>query len=670
MVSKPLWLLLAALFTSASALATPPSGIDTSQFDPGVRMQDDLFYAVNGHWLATTPIPADQASWGAFNQLRDLSEARSRTLIEQAVVNRASSADMQKIGDLYRSFMNAAALDQLGSRPLDGDLAQINGIRNLPALTRYLGERLSTPIGLPLTLSVDPDARNASVTLLQVNQSGLGMPDRDYYLKDDPRFSAARQAYCSYLETLFTLAGRTAPQARASAVIDLETRLARAQWSNVDNRDPQKTYNKLSRAALMRLTPGLDWNLLLAGAGLSSVRMLNLTQPDYATQLGVLLRTVPIQIWRDYLTARLLDSYAPLLSKPFTDADFAFHQQALSGVQSPKPRWKRGVALVERSMGMALGKRYVSQYFPAPDRDRVNRLVGNLLLAFRQSIDTLDWMTPATREQAQAKLAKYHVKIGYPDKWRDYSTLSIRADDLIGNVKRVSLFQYRYMLNKLGKPVDRDEWQMTPQTVNAYYDPQKNEIVFPAAILQPPFFNANADDAVNYGGIGAVIGHEISHGFDDQGSQFDGEGNLRNWWSAEDRQRFTALTDRLVAQYGAYQPLPGHAINGRLTLGENIADNAGLQIAYKAYHLSLNGHSAPVIDGLSGDQRFFIGYAQVWRSKMQDAQTLKLLVTDPHSPGRFRTNGAVVNADGFYQAFGVHPGDKLYKPESERIRLW
>jgi putative endopeptidase len=670
MVSKPLGLLLAAVFASASAFAMPKSGIDPTHFDPNIRMQDDLFTAINGHWLATTPIPSDQSSYGAFNQLRDLSEARSRTLIEQAIVNRSSSADMRKVADLYRSFMNTTALDRLGIQPLAGDLARINGIRNQTMLTRYLGEQLSTSMGLPLSVSVDPDARNASVNLLQVHQDGLGMPDRDYYLKDDARFTAARQAYRTYLETLFTLAGRSAPQARASAVIDLETRLARAQWSIVDNRDPQKTYNKLSRAALMRLSPGLDWNLLLAGAGLSSVRMINLNQPSYAQELGTLLRSVPVQVWRDYLTASLLDAYAPMLSKPFTDAAFTFHQQALSGVQHLRPRWKRGVALVEGSMGMAMGRQYVSQYFPAPDRERVNRLVQNLMQAYRQSIDTLDWMTPATRAQAQAKLAKYRVKIGYPEKWRDYSALTIRADDLIGNVKRVSLFQYRYMLNKLGKPVDRDEWQMTPQTVNAYYDPQKNEIVFPAAILQPPFFNANADDAVNYGGIGAVIGHEISHGFDDQGSQYDGEGNLRNWWSAEDRQRFTALTDRLVAQYGAYQPLPGHAINGRLTLGENIADNAGLQIAYKAYHLSLNGHSAPVIDGLSGDQRFFIGYAQVWRSKMLDTQTLKLLVIDPHAPARFRTNGAVANADAFYQAFGVRPGDKLYKPESERIRLW
>ncbi|BEV73511.1 M13 family peptidase [Paludibacterium sp. THUN1379] len=663
-------LLLGLAFGSASALSAPVSGIDFSGFDRSVRIQDDLFSAVNGQWVKTTSIPGDHASYGAFNKLRDDNEARSRQLIEQVAKAPSASKEERKLADLYLSFMDVKSADQRGLSPLSGQLAQIAGADSLPALTRLLGQLQAAPIELPISVSVDPDAANPGVTLLQLNQDGLGLPDRDYYLQNDARFVAARQAYQGYLTQLFTLAGMSHAAERATAVLTLETRIAQAQWDNVTNRDPIKTYNPMSRAQLQKTAPGIDWQIWFAAAGVGNTDKLNLTQPSYVKALGELLHDTPLPVWRDYLTIRLLDGYAPFLSKPFVDAHFALHQQALSGVKEQRARWKNGVSLVERSMGEALGKLYVAQYFPPEAKARMDELVHNLMQAYQQSIDKLSWMTPATRQAAQEKLSKYQIKIGYPAKWRDYGKLQIDRHDLAGNVLRASQFAYQYRLSKLGRPVDRTEWQMTPQTVNAYYDPSLNEIVFPAGILQPPFFNARADEAVNYGAIGAVIGHEISHGFDDQGSQFDGDGKLRNWWTPEDRSRFDALTSKLVAQYDAYEPLPGKHINGKLTLGENIADNAGLQIAYKAYHLSLGGKPAAVIDRLTGDQRFFIGFAQVWRSKIKDQALLKLLVTDPHSPAAFRPQGAAVNTDGFYDAFEVKAGDKMFKPQSERIHLW
>jgi len=666
-------LILALAMAGASSHAwscASASGIDFSHFDRNVRMQDDLFSAVNGRWVDNTLIPPDQASYGAFNQLQDLNLQRSRKLIEQAARAPDSASEQGKIGALYRSFMHSALLERRGIQPLRSDLQRIAAVRDLTALSGELGRLQATGVDQPLLFSVAPDAKNARVNLLQLGQSGLGLPNRDYYLQDDTRLASARLEYERYLKKLFTLAGFSGAQQRARQVIGLETAIARAQWSNVDNRDPLRTYNPLSLPALQTQAPELDWPGLLRQAQLPQVDRLNLLQPAYVRQLATLLQQQPLAVWRDYLRARLLDAYAPYLSAPFSQASFGFHQQALSGASAQRPRWKRGVALVDAAMGQALGKLYVQQYFPASSKQRVTQLVDHLLAAYAQSIATLPWMTPATREQAQAKLAKYRVKIAYPQRWRDYAALQIRERDLLGNVRRIAAFEYAYQTAKLGRPVDRDEWQMTPQTVNAYYDPQLNEIVFPAAILQAPFFNPDADDAVNYGGIGAVIGHEISHGFDDQGSQYDGDGNLHDGWNAQDRARFNALAGRLVSQYAAYEPLPGHHVNGQLTLGENIADNAGLAIAYKAYQLSLKGRPAPRLDGLSGDQRFFIGFAQVWRNKVREQQQLKLLLVDPHAPARYRPLGAAVNADAFYQAFDLKPGDRMYKPVEQRIHIW
>jgi putative endopeptidase len=655
---------------AALAAPVPLSGIDPAGFDPRVRIQDDLYLAVNGHWEQTTMIPADQPSYGTFNQLRDLSESRSRTLIEQAQRQHARTADEKKITDLYQSFMQEQLVEAKGTRPIATDLERIMTLQDITALTRALGRLQGSIISLPLRVSVQPDAHNASAPLLRVSQGGLGLPGRDYYLLEDAAFVAARQAYVDYLTTLFALGGFSRPAQRAQSVLMLETRLARAQWRAEDNRDPQKTFNRVTRSQLESLAPELPWQQWLSAAGLSSVTQLNLAQPGYVREFGRILVETPLALWRDYLRARTLSAYAPYLTHGFAGADFRFHQQALSGVKQQSPRWKRGVSLVEHSMGMALGKLYVAHYFPPEHKIRVQELVDNLMRAYRQSIDSLDWMTPATKKQALIKLSRYQVKIGYPEQWRDYHDLRIRPDDLVGNLQRIAAFEYQDTVSRLGRPVDRSEWHMTPQTVNAYYSAQLNEIVFPAAILQPPFFNPQADDAVNYGAIGAVIGHEISHGFDDQGSQYDGEGKLRDWWSAEDRSRFRQRAEKLQAQYAAYEPLPGHHVNGKLTLGENIADNAGLQIAYKAYQLSLHGRSPQILDGLSGDMRFFIGFARIWRNKMQDAQLLKQLVSNPHTPAHFRPRGAAVNSDAFYQAFDVKPQDGMYLPKALRVQLW
>ncbi|HEY9101987.1 M13 family metallopeptidase [Chitinimonas sp.] len=661
----------------AVALALPfpalalTSGIDKQHFDPAVRIQDNLYLAVNGGWQKTAEIPADRTWSGAFSDLRDLSEARVREIVEQAAGRAATDPEAKRIADFYQSFMDEAAVEKTGLAPLQPLLAELAGINDKAALTSQFGKLQRLGVSLPFNIGVNVDAKDSSRYLLDVGQNGLGLPDRDYYLQKDARMVKARAAYVSYLQTLFTLAGNDAATAKkkAAAVMALETKLAKVQWSTVQNRDPEKTYNKLDLAGLTKTAPQFDWQAFVAATG-TGVTEVNLNQPSYAQNAAKLIAGESVAVWRDYLVARTLDRYSPVLTKAFVDANFAFHQQAIAGAKEIKPRWKRGVALIESNLGEDVGKQYVARYFPAEAKAKMDTLVGNLIKAYAQSIDKLAWMSPATKAQAQEKLSKYAVKIGYPSKWRDYSGLEVKAGDLIGNFTRGAEFAYRYDIGHLGKPVDRSEWGMTPQTVNAYYNPNMNEIVFPAAILQPPFFDANADDAVNYGGIGAVIGHEISHGFDDQGSRFDGNGNMREWWQDPDRKAFSGLTARLVSQYNGYSPLQGRFVNGQLTLGENIADLSGLQIAYKAYHLSLEGKDAPVMDGYSGDQRFFIGFAQVWREKVREQARLQWLVIDPHSPSNFRAVGAAVNSDAFHAAFGTKPGDGMFKPEAERIRIW
>jgi predicted metalloendopeptidase len=570
--------------------------------------------------------------------------------------------------------MNKSRLDQLGLMPLTAELARVQAIgskREIPALIAHFNR---IGVTAPFTPSVHQDARDSTQYVFDLGQDGLGLPDRDYYLQKDPRLAKARALYADYVQKLMSLAGDANAAADAKSIVQLETQLARLQWTRVQNRDPIKTYNKYPFAKLASLAPRFDWDAYLGAAGVKDrTDALVVSQPSYITGFSRLLRTTPLAVWKVYFRYHLLSDSAPYLSKPFSDEHFAFYGTDLRGIREQPPRWKRGIALVNGAIGFALGKLYVAKYFPPAAKARMDDLVHNLIGAYHDDIETLDWMSPPTRQKAEAKLAKLTTKIGYPVKWRDYTALMINPADLMGNVLRANEFEYDRNLNKLGHPVDRTEWEMTPQTVNAYYDPEHNEIVFPAAILQPPFFNAKADDAVNYGGIGAVIGHEISHGFDDQGSQYDGNGNLLNppgWFTPEDLKRFKQRTHELVQQYSRYSPVKGFPINGELTLGENIADNSGLAIAYKAYQLSLHGRPAPVIDAMTGDQRFFIGWAQVWRGKTRDQQAIVWIKSDPHSPDQFRGLIPEMNQAAFYQAFDIKPGDKMYLPPNQRVSLW
>jgi putative endopeptidase len=656
----------------ASAQTPRGSGIDRSGVDPSVRPQDDFFRSVNGTWLKTTEIPADKSRIGSFITLRDRSEAQVRSVIEE-VARSHEGADAQRIGDLYESFMDEAAVEKAGLGPLGAELKAIDAISSTKQLGAAFGRLNRLGVELPVGMYVNLDARDATHYIPVLTQSGLLLPDRDYYLvADDAKFAQARTAEATYLQRLLQLSASDGETAvLAQSVIGLETELARGQWTRVQGRDPVKTYNKMATGALDSLAPGFDWPGYLGAIGVAGKASdVVVRQPSYLPAFTAQLSATPLPVWKAYLRTHLLHAYAAYLGKSYVDARFAFVGTTLSGTTENLARWKRGVALVQACEGEAVGRIYVAKYFPPESKARMETLVANLLAAYRESIDSLDWMSPETKKEAQAKLAKFTPKIGYPNKWIDYGTLVIRRDDLLGNVERARAFEHDRNLAKLGKPVDRDEWHMTPQTVNAYYNPTLNEVVFPAAILQPPFFDANADDAVNYGAIGAVIGHEISHGFDDSGSQYDGTGNLRLWWTAEDRERFSVKTKALVDEYSAFSPVKGYTINGALTLGENIADNSGLEIAYKAYHQSLGGKPAPVIDGSTGDQRFFYGFAQVFRGKSRDAAVLSQIKSDPHSPEEFRVNGVVRNHPAFYSTFNVKPGDGMYLPPEQRVSIW
>ncbi|HEX4236089.1 MAG TPA: M13-type metalloendopeptidase [Caldimonas sp.] len=662
----------AALLAGCAAIRPVHSGIDLGGGDPTVRPQDDLYARVNGKWVRTTEIPADKSYIGSWVSIEDAVQEQLHGLLEAAASQRAD-ADARRIADLYASFMDEAAVERAGLAPLAAELAAIDAIASPAELGRAMGRLERLGVDMPFHVGIEQDARDATRYVPVLGQGGLGLPDRDYYLvTTDAKFAAARSSYAAYLTKLLQLANAgDDAAASAAAVIALETALARGQWTRVDNRDPVKTYNKVETSALATLAPGFDWAGWLSAIGLAGKSGdVVVNQPSYLGALSAQLGATPLPVWKTYLRTRLLSVYAPYLGKEFVDARFAFVGTALAGVTQIEPRWKRGVVLVDRTVGESLGKRYVAAYFPPQSKARMEQLVANLLATYRESIDTIDWMGPATKKEAQAKLATFAPKIGYPKRWIDYSTLDIEPGDLVGNVERADAFDWARDVGKLGKPVDRDEWFMTPQTVNAYYNALLNEIVFPAAILQPPMFDPRADDAVNYGAIGAIIGHEISHGFDDEGSQYDGTGNLRVWWTDEDRQRFEAKTKLLVQQYSALSPIAGYTINGELTLGENIADNSGLEIAYKAYQRSLGGRPAPVIDGMTGDERFFYGFAQAYRAKTRESMLLTWIKSDPHSPDEFRVIGTVRNHSAFYSTFGVRPGDKMYLPPERRVSIW
>ena len=662
-----------ATAAKAAVKAGTASGVETQYIDPAVRAQDDFFNHLNGKWLKDTAIPADKSSWGSFQKLDDDTQPQLRAIIEKSASGSpAAGTDAQRIGDFYASFVDEKKADALGLTPLTGELTRIAAIKDkaeLPALLAHLGQ---LGVGVPYDFGIHQDAKDSTKYVADLSQGGLGLPDRDYYLKaDDAKLADFLAKYRVHVEKMLTLAGDKDAAANAKKIVDFETALAKVQWTKVENRDPVKTYNKVELAKLAEVAPGYDWNRYLMDTGIAGkVNYVIVSQPSYLKGFTAIAEKTPLDTWKAYFQWHLLHANAAYLPKAYVDENFAFYGTTLTGVTEMRPRWKRGVGAVEGALGEAVGQLYVEQYFPADRKVRMEALVKNLMTAYKQSIDKLDWMSPVTKKQAQIKLSKFTTKIGYPNKWRDYSSLTVTPDDLIGNIQRSHLVNYNRELNKLGQPIDRDEWGMTPQTVNAYYNPEMNEIVFPAAILQAPFFDAKADDAVNYGAIGGVIGHEISHGFDDQGAQYDGDGNLRDWWTKADHKNFAAKTQQLVKQYNGFSPVEGHHVNGELTLGENIADNSGVAIAYKAYKLSLNGKKAPVIDGFTGEQRFYAGFAQVWRMKMREAQQLVLLKTDPHSPGQFRANGTMRNQPGFYQAFGVKPGDKMYLPPKDRVIMW
>jgi putative endopeptidase len=580
-----------------------------------------------------------------------------------------AGTNAQKVDDVYRSYLDVAAIDQAGLAPIAASLQDVDSVKDVGMLVGLMGHWQGI-VRTPLAVGADPDLDDPGVYIGELQQSGLGLPDRDYYLKGDERYLKVRVAYKDYLVKLFTLSGDADAAAHADQVVALETKIATVQWARDMMRDPKLAHNPKTPAERAALAPGFDWATFEAQAQLPAGKIVVVRQPTYVAALAGLLQSEPLPTWRLYLKARRLDAAAQVLPAAFRDASYQFHDVAVAGVKQEQPRWQKAVAQVNGALGEATGQLYVARYFPPAYRARMQALVANLMQAYSISIDGLAWMSPVTKKAAHEKLSKYGVKIGYPDNWRDYSALVIRPGDALGNSDRADAFDYRRELVRVGGKVDRTEWGMTPQTINAYYSGNKNEIVFPAAILQPPFFNVQADDAVNYGAIGAVIGHEISHGFDDKGSQLDGDGRLRNWWTDDDRKAFEAVTSRLVAQYSAYEPLPGQHLNGKLTLGENIADLSGLQIAYKAWKISLGGKPSPVIDGLTGEQRFIYGFAQVWRSKTRDERALQLLTIDPHSPGQFRADGATINADAYHDAFGTQPGDKMWKAPADRIRLW
>ena len=662
---------------TAAAVVAPPaapalsSGVITSNFDRSVRPQDDFYRFVNGTWLAKTGIPADKNNYGAFSVLQDEAEKNLRAIAEEAAsAAGAAGSDAQLIGDFYRSYMDEARVESLGLAPLQPELGRIASIGDRRQLQDYLARAQTVVVANPLGAQVFADARNPGVNTLWAFQDGFGLPERDYYFSKEKRFGEIRAAYLKHIENVFTLAGRKDAAAVATKLMAFETKLAEASWSAVRLRDIEKLYNPVSLAEAARAAPGIDWAAWLGAMGLGRTQRFVLAQPDYFAAVGKAVQEVPLATWRDYLTLRAIDSFSPYLGHAFVAENFDFYSRTLTGTPELKPRWKRALAELETSTGDLLGKEYVKRHFPPQAKQRMDGLVANLLVAFDRSIDELEWMGPDTREEAHAKVRNFTVKIGYPVKWKEYPGLVTRPDDLLGNVMRARSVNVQRELRKVDNPVDKTEWGMTPQTVNAYYNPLANEIVFPAAILQPPFFDLEADDAVNYGGIGAVIGHEISHGFDDQGRKFDGKGVLRDWWKPEDNERFMARAGTLVKQYDAFSPIAGMHVNGQLTLGENIGDLSGLAVSHQAYQISLNGQPAPVLDGLTGDQRFYVGWAQVWARKYRDEELVKRLKTDPHSPSEYRCNGILRNMPAFAEAFDVRAGDAMYLAPDQQVRIW
>ena len=656
----------------ATAAPATESGLDPASFDKSTRPQDDLFRHVNGTWLTKTDIPADKASYGAFDILFDKAQVDLRNIVEEASksTSKTPGSEAQKIGDFYDSFMNEQRAEQLGITPLKAELDAIDAIKTKSELAKRFARFFKLNLINPIVGYVDGDAQQPTHDILYLYQGGLGLPDRDYYLKNDDKLKEYREKYTGFVANVLGQAGDANAAKSAREIFVLETRLARAHWTNVENRDAVKTYNKVGVADLNKQFPGFDWETWTKELGVGGIPNVVVSQPTYVKAFAAAVNELPVDAWKPYLKASLLNGFAPYLNKSVADAEFGFYNTTLRGVKEQQPRWKRGVNAVNGNLGEMLGKLYVDRHFKPEAKARMEALVANLREAYRQGIDKLEWMGPETKKQAQEKLAKFTPKIGYPNKWRDYSKLEIKKDDLVGNMMRAFEHENNYQLGKAGKPIDPEQWGMTPQTINAYYNPVRNEIVFPAAILQPPFFNLEADDAVNYGGIGAVIGHEMGHGFDDQGRRFDATGALRDWWTKTDETEYQKRAKVLVEQFNEFEPLPGLKVNGELTLGENIADLTGLVISHQAYKLSLKGKDAPTIDGITGDQRFYMGWAQAWKAKERDESLRQQVLTNVHSPEMYRANGPVRNIPEFYAAFDVKEGDKMFLPPARRVKIW
>jgi len=654
----------------AAAPESPVSGIELEHFDRAVAPGDDFYRHVNGTWLANTPIPGDKSNYGVFTILDDEAREQLRTLIEDAAANPGQAgSDRQKVGDFYNSFMDEARLETLGAQPVQ-DLLDAIAAADKTELLALSAQLNHVGVQIPAGFYINNDEKQSDRYITYIVQSGLSLPDRDWYLStEDATHAAAREAYRAYVTRLLSLAGHPRSAPAADSVMAIETALATAHWDRVRNRQAELTYNLMTLDEISGSAPGLDWATYVRELGVQETQFV-VAQPDFLTAFAALWSSVTLQQWQDYYSFKTLDAFAAYLSDAFVQASFDFKGRVLGGQQELEARWRRGVSAVDGALPEVVGKLYVENHFREEAKQRMDELVENLREAFRVGIDELDWMTPATRARAQEKLASFRTKIGYPERWKDYSGLTVTAGDLVGNVRCSRELEHMREVGKLGQPIDRGEWFMTPHTVNAYYNPPMNEVVFPAAILQPPFFNVDADDAVNYGAIGAVIGHEFSHGFDDQGRKYDGQGNLNDWWTEADAEAFAARTARLVEQYNAIEVLPGKFLNGEFTLGENIGDLSGLAVAYRAYRLSLDGRAAPVIDGFTGDQRFFIGWAQAWKRLYRDENLEVRLTTDPHSHSEARTNAVVRNFDAWHDAFGVGPGAGLYLPPEERVKIW
>ncbi len=663
-----------ALAIAAPALAADPApqthfgawGFDATGMNKIIRPGDDFFQFANGDWLKRTVIPSDKTSYGAFDMLADLSEARVHGILDAIAAKGAGATGHEaKIGAAYRAYLDEAGIERMGVAPVKSDLAAVRAVKDKAELAHLMGKPGFASV---FDVSIDPDFKDPTKYQVYVSQSGLGLPDRDYYLTD--QFKAKKADYQTYVGKMLALAGWPNAEAHAAEIVAFETKIAEVSWSNAEQRDPVKIYNPSTVAALEAAAPGFAFGRMLAGADLGKRTDLILVTNTSLPKIAKLYADAPLELLKAWEAFHLVDSMAGVLPKAFVDARFDFRNKDLSGQQEIQPRWKRAVRAANGELGEWIGETYVAQYFPPESKAKMEALIGDLKTAFAKHIQNLDWMSPATKTEALEKLNAYDVQIGYPKKWRDYSGLEIRADDAYGNARRSGAFEWAFKVSNLNAPVDKDQWEMTPQTVNAYNQPFFNEVVFPAAILQPPFFNPTADPAINYGAIGGVIGHEMTHGFDDEGRHFDSHGRLRDWWTAQDAAKFEAKTKVLGAQYSAMEPLPGAHIKGDNTMGENIADLGGLTMGLEAYHASLGGKPAPVIDGLTGDQRVFLGWAQVWREKLRDDALRQQIAQNEHSPPEARTNGVVHNIDAWYAAFAIGPDNKLYLKPDQRVHIW